>query len=163
MTNVGFWKKRLVVTLLAVVALSVFWATVVVVIKGLALDPEAAPETREYPEPPPGSYEVHSLTLQWGDDEYAVDVAAVPVTFFTDVVGPLIGGRGLMAADYETGAPLVAVVGEDLMKEASPGRDPIGREITLDGQVYVIVGVMAGSFDSPGGVGLWIPLVDGIP
>jgi len=59
-------------------------------------------------------------------------------------------GRGLLPEDDHPGAANVVVISHELW-ERRFGLDPnmIGRQITLDGVKYRVVGIMAAGFDSP--------------
>jgi predicted permease len=77
-------------------------------------------------------------------------------------VQPLLG-RAFGAREDEPGAARVALLGEGMWTRRF-GRDPavVGRSIRLDGQPYVVVGVMPDRAAFPAGgepVDLWIPYV----
>jgi predicted permease len=73
-------------------------------------------------------------------------------------VTPLLG-RTLTAADERPGAPLVAVVGEEVWQRRLGG-DPavIGRRLRVGGSDAHVVGVMPASFRFPVADNVWIPL-----
>ncbi|PYX96931.1 MAG: ABC transporter permease, partial [Acidobacteria bacterium] len=52
----------------------------------------------------------------------------------------LESGRMLNDTDINSRAP-VAVIGSDIVENLLPGRDPLGKEIRVDGWVYQVVGV----------------------
>jgi len=51
-------------------------------------------------------------------------------------------GRNLAADDVEYGRP-VAVLGHDVAEKIFQNEDPLGRSVRIDGQNYLVVGVMA--------------------
>jgi predicted permease len=55
----------------------------------------------------------------------------------------LLAGRRLRAADNQPGAPRVAVVNDALLRYFFPGEDAIGRRLSLYGEQWEIVGVIA--------------------
>ena len=71
-------------------------------------------------------------------------------------VGPSLG-RTLMPDDDRTGARVV-VLGDGYWRRRF-GADPqaVGRSITLDGERYVIVGVMPPGFTAPIDAQAWVP------
>ena len=90
-----------------------------------------------------------SFEAQLGDEDSGASVEGVRVTAdFLSVIGakPILG-RGLVARDYETGAPPVAVLGYTAWATRF-GADSniVGRAIRLDGRLYSVVGVLAPSF-----------------
>jgi hypothetical protein len=53
---------------------------------------------------------------------------------------PIVHGRAFAVSDAEGSSP-VAMVNESLARHAWPGRDPLGRHITVDNRVLTVVGV----------------------
>jgi len=83
--------------------------------------------------------------------------AVVTASFFDVMrVGPSLG-RTLMPDDDRTGARVV-VLGDGYWRRRF-GADPqaVGRSITLDGERYVIVGVMPPGFTAPIDAQAWVP------
>lgn len=77
-------------------------------------------------------------------------------------IAPAVG-RGLSPADGEPGAPNVAVISDAMLERRFAGdRSVVGRTIDLDGQPFLIVGVMPPSFDNviATGTDIWSPLHD---
>jgi predicted permease len=73
-------------------------------------------------------------------------------------VRPLLG-RGFSAADGASGAPPVALLGEQLWRtdfHADP--QVLGKVIRIDGAWVTVVGVLPASFGFPGISRLWLPL-----
>ena len=112
-----------------------------------------------YVEPPAGTYAARTF-------EIAPDVNAAPETvagaevsleFFTDAkVQPLLG-RAFIASDAISSIH-VAVLSQDLWVRRF-GSDPgiIGRQVSLDGRLVTVVGVMPSGFTMPKGASIWIP------
>ena len=72
-------------------------------------------------------------------------IADTWVQGLTPSMGPIFdvdleSGRLFNQTDMDTRAT-VAVVGADIVENLLPGRDPIGREIRVDGWVYQVIGV----------------------
>lgn len=59
-------------------------------------------------------------------------VAVVDPEYFATLGVPILRGRAIEASDVP-GAPLVAVVDETVAQRAWPGKDPLGRTLTLVG------------------------------
>jgi predicted permease len=78
---------------------------------------------------------------------------------FLDVLGarPLIG-RGFQAAEGVSGGPRTALISQSLWQRAfGASSDILGKPITLDQDVYSIIGVMPPNFAFPfGGIDIWI-------
>jgi predicted permease len=73
--------------------------------------------------------------------------------FFATLKSPIRSGRAFTDADI-AGAELVVIVNETLAKTQSPGKDPVGRSISLGRQSARIVGVVADIHDD----GLDVPV-----
>ena len=90
---------------------------------------------------------------------------AVSMTAVTPDIFPLLGtsasrGRTLLADDNKPASPAVVVVSNNLWTTEF-GADPtlVGRDITLDGRRYTVVGVMPPRFFIPGtNADVWAPL-----
>jgi len=70
-------------------------------------------------------------------------------------------GRTFTREDDRAGAPHVVILGNGFWQSRYAGeRNVIGRSITIDGEPYVIVGVMPAKFQFPliGIANLWLPL-----
>jgi predicted permease len=83
------------------------------------------------------------LELPKGQDNPSVFGNTVDENFFDTMDIQITRGRGFRAADNK-GAPLVAVINEQLAKRYWPGRDPLGKRFRLDsrdGPWVEIVGV----------------------
>ena len=73
--------------------------------------------------------------------------------YFATLRSPVLGGRAFTEADV-AGAEPVVIVNETLAKTQSPGRDPVGRSISVGRQSPRIVGVVADIHDD----GLDVPV-----
>jgi putative ABC transport system permease protein len=73
--------------------------------------------------------------------------------YFATLKSPILSGRAFTAGDT-AGAEPVVIINETLAKTQSPGRDPIGRSISLGRQSPRIVGVVADIHDD----GLDVPV-----
>jgi predicted permease len=90
---------------------------------------------------------------------------SVSMTAVTPDVFPLLGtspalGRTLLSDDDKPTSPAVVVIGNELWTTQF-GADPtlVGRDITLDGRRYTVVGVMPPRFFIPGtNAEVWAPL-----
>jgi predicted permease len=90
-----------------------------------------------------------------------VESAMVSVGFFdTLAVAPLLG-RGFRAGEDRPGEELPIVLSESLWRrEFGASGNVLGRQVRVDGQPHVIVGVMPTSFRYPRNeIELWRPLV----
>ena len=73
--------------------------------------------------------------------------------YFATLRSPILSGRAFTAADAPAREPVV-IVNETLAKTQSPGKDPVGRSISLGRQSARIVGVVADIHDD----GLDVPV-----
>jgi putative ABC transport system permease protein len=73
--------------------------------------------------------------------------------YFATLKSPILGGRAFTTADT-IGTEPVVIVNDTLAKTQSPGRDPVGRSISLGRQSARIVGVVADIHDD----GLDVPV-----
>lgn len=86
--------------------------------------------------------------------------AEVSDGFFTMLGAKAALGRLLVPEDNKSGAPPVAVIGQDLWKRRfGRDRDVIGDSILINGKAHTIVGVMAPGFFYRVPSELWVPLV----
>jgi predicted permease len=85
--------------------------------------------------------------------------AGVSAGFFETLGAQPMLGRGLRPDEDEPGRNRVVVLSERLWNRRF-GADPavIGRKITLNGDPYTVVGVMASAFRIPGYAEMWTPL-----
>jgi putative ABC transport system permease protein len=73
--------------------------------------------------------------------------------YFATLQSPILSGRAFTAADTIDSEPVV-IVNETLARTQSPGRDPVGRSVSLGRQPARIVGVVADIHDD----GLDVPV-----
>lgn len=94
-----------------------------------------------------------------GAQPEAVEVAEMSASgFIVARVTPILG-RYLLPEDERSGAPDVAVIGEDVWRRRF-GSNPhiLGQQLQLGGTAYSIVGVMPPGFAFPVNHSYWIPL-----
>ena len=79
-------------------------------------------------------------------------------------VEPLLG-RTLTSSDDAAGAPLVAVIGEDLWSRAyGRGSDTIGKSIRLNNQVFEIIGIAPARFKGRSDTSeVWVSMIATVP
>jgi putative ABC transport system permease protein len=100
-----------------------------------------------------------TFNLSTGGEPVKVEVRGVSASFF-----PLLGvapelGRAFTADEDRPGAPAVALVSHGLW-QGRFGGDPglVGRDISLDGARYTVIGVVPRGFQfMEGDVGVWVP------
>ena len=73
--------------------------------------------------------------------------------YFTTLKSPILSGRAFTEGDV-AGAEPVAIVNDTIARTQSPGRDPVGRSLSLGRQSVRIVGVVADIHDD----GLDVPV-----
>ena len=107
------------------------------------------------------AYKGWSATLTGDGDAERLEGISVTGDFFPTLgVGAALG-RTFAPGDDTEGAPRTVVLGNALWR-ARFGGDPgvIGRTLTLDGQPYVVIGVMPPAFSFPTrDAELWVPFV----
>jgi putative ABC transport system permease protein len=103
---------------------------------------------REYP-----------FNLSGGGPAEPVTAARVSRDFF-DVLGvPPASGRFFVPDEFESAAGRAAVVSEGLWRRWLGGdASAIGRRLRLDGEVHVVVGVLADRFRFPDDADVWLPM-----
>src|SRR5437660_2078831 len=102
-----------------------------------------------------------SLNLTGDGSPELVDGGRVTSNFFDTLGAKPILGRTFIPDDDRAGSPHVVILSEGLWQGRYDG-DPkiIGRNITIGGEAYTVVGVMPGTFQFPlmGVANLWTPL-----
>ena len=109
-----------------------------------------------------GAYDREDFNLLHpsGNVETAVGTWITPEVFRYLPYVPRLG-RGLTAADGEIGAAPVAVLRESLWQRRYGGRhDVLGEVVNVNGQDYMIVGVLGDDAGFPSNGELWLPLDD---
>ena len=90
-----------------------------------------------------------SLDVTNGDDPRAVPVGRASVEFFHLFGVRVARGRTFTAAEDRPGGPHVAVVSDRFSrKEFGESADAVGHAISIDGDRFVVVGVIDGGFDT---------------
>jgi predicted permease len=99
-----------------------------------------------------------------GGDVFSTSVVTMTASGFRLARVPALLGRILLDSDELDGAAPVVVIGFREWQQLF-GADPdvIGAEVTLDGTVHTIVGVMPDGFRLPGNDGLWSALRTDLP
>ncbi|MFZ0802303.1 MAG: ABC transporter permease [Terriglobales bacterium] len=82
-----------------------------------------------------------SFELPGSSKEYDADIRISTPTYFRTMGIPMLKGRGLSEQDVHSSV-LVAVINEELAREAFPGQDPIGKYIVkfeaFDGPIQIV-------------------------
>jgi putative ABC transport system permease protein len=93
------------------------------------------------------AFYTQSLNLTGGSDPERVPALIVSPGFFTSLGTPPAFGRGFVAADETWGAHRVAILSDGLWRRRF-GADPsvIGQPITVNGEPFVVVGVLPPKF-----------------
>jgi predicted permease len=104
-------------------------------------------------------YTFHGFTLTGSDKPEQVDACAATAGFFSTLgVQPLLG-RGFTPEEDQPGRSNVVVLSHRLWQEhfgSNPGI--VGHDIKLDGQSYLVAGVMPASFQFPDFAQMWTPM-----
>jgi predicted permease len=97
-----------------------------------------------------GAYHTSSATLTGGDRAERLSGAGVTSGVFTALDIPAALGRRFIPADDEVGAPSLVVLSHGLWQDQF-GADPgvLGRQLSLSGVQYTVVGVMPQEFRFP--------------
>jgi predicted permease len=102
----------------------------------------------------------YGKVIRAGNQE-PLQVESAPVShgfFKTLGVSPLLG-RDFTDADEHPGAGPVVILSNSVWRSHFQGDARIiGRQISLSGQGYTVIGVMSRDVDFPRGVGLWVPM-----
>jgi predicted permease len=98
------------------------------------------------------------LNLTGGDKPLQVQGEHVSADFFAMLGAPVISGRTFTQAEDSPHGGRVAVLSYGLWKSRFSGNSKIvGSTIQLDGQPYLVVGVIGKSFVTEGPIDLWLP------
>lgn len=97
--------------------------------------------------------------LRGTGEPYPVEYAGVSTSFFRTLGVDALLGRTFVEEEDQPGAGRVVVLSHGLW-ERRFGADPhvVGRNITLSGATFTVVGVMPREFQFPGGAELWTPV-----
>ncbi|MEJ7809819.1 MAG: ABC transporter permease [Gemmatimonadaceae bacterium] len=98
-----------------------------------------------------------TVTMSGGGDAERLRSALVTPDFFKVLRVRPAAGREFAAEEFAPGGPRVALISDGLWRRRF-GADPrtVGRVVTLEGELYTIVGVMPPGFDF-GRAELWAP------
>jgi putative ABC transport system permease protein len=108
---------------------------------------------------PIAAYVFKGISLDEGEAE-RVDSAQITADFFQTLGVEPILGRALLPVENQAGKNHVAAISYRLWQRRFSGDSSmIGRTITLDHELYTIVGVMPHDFQFPKDCDLWTPLV----
>jgi predicted permease len=104
-------------------------------------------------------YSYKSFTLTGSEKPEQLDAGAVSSTFFSTLgVQPLFGRVFLPEEDHPGKANVVILSHKFWQTHYGKNADVVGRNIHLDGQAYLIAGVMPADFRLPDYAQLWTPL-----
>jgi len=107
-----------------------------------------------------GAYDYQTLNLTGTDQAERIVGARVTGNFFGLFGVAPAAGRYFDQSDDQPGSARVAVISYSLWQRLFGGRlDMVGREITLNGDVYTVIGVAPASFDFPRRIDLWKPAI----
>jgi putative ABC transport system permease protein len=107
------------------------------------------------------------VALEWWDANLRGEPLAERVqgyrvgTAFFEALGVRpAAGRGFLEEEGQEGRDRVAVLGHDLWQRSFGGdHGLVGRQITVDGESYTVVGMAPPGFRFPDGCEVWAPLV----
>src|SRR5579863_5921470 len=101
----------------------------------------------------------HGFTITGGDKPEQVDASAVSSGFFSTLGVPPMLGRVFSPEEDEPGRSHVVVLSHRLWQEHF-GANPeiVGHNTSLDGQSYLVAGVMPASFRFPDFAQMWTPM-----
>jgi predicted permease len=104
-------------------------------------------------------YTYHGFTITGGDKPEQVDASAVSAGFFSTLGTQPILGRVLSPDEDQPGRSHSVVLSYRLWRErfgANP--DLVGHNINLDGEAYLVAGVMPANFRFPDFAQMWTPM-----
>ena len=106
-----------------------------------------------------GAYTSEVLTLSGTAEPARISAGYVDDRVFDVLgVGP-IAGRAFNKQDVVPGGRKVVILGYDLWLRVYGGdREVVSRVVTIEGELYEIVGVMPRGFDFPDASEVWVPL-----
>ncbi len=101
----------------------------------------------------------HSFTMTGGNKPEQVDACAVSAGFFSTLGIPPMLGRVLSPDEDQVGHSHVVVLSHRMWQEHF-GSNPeiVGHNINLDGEAYLVAGVMPASFRFPDFAQMWTPM-----
>ena len=104
---------------------------------GALQDPTLAPDVKSVS---PVASTSATLTYQ-GTDHSVQQFVGSYASYFTASNSPIGTGSSFTSQDVEKGRRVV-VIGQTVAEELFPGTDPIGKEITANGALFTVVGVL---------------------
>ena len=104
-------------------------------------------------------YSYHGFTLTGGDKPEQVDACAATSGFFSTLgVQPMLG-RVFLPEEDQPGHSNVVVLSHRLWQEHfGSNPDIVGHDIQMDGQSYLVAGVMPANFQFPDFAQMWTPM-----
>ncbi len=106
-----------------------------------------------------GIYTERGFTLNTGDKPERVDASAVSPGFFQTLSVPALIGRTLTPEEEQPGRSNVVVLSYRLWQEHfGSNRDVVDHDIVIDGQNFLVAGVMPPSFRFPDFAEMWTPM-----
>jgi predicted permease len=107
------------------------------------------------------AYRRGSVSVTDGGDPEQVPVALVTIDFLNTFGVLPVHGRSFTPEEMQQGQHRVALLGHALWQRRFGGReDVIDRTITLEGNSYVIAGVLPPNFAYPAEAELWLPIAE---
>jgi len=98
------------------------------------------------------------LNLTGGDHPLQVQGIHVTANYFSMLGAPVIAGRTFTAAEDQPNGGRVVVLSYGLWKSRFGGQsDVVGRTIQIDGQPYLIIGIIGKGFLTDPAGDLWLP------
>ncbi|HKO62398.1 MAG TPA: ABC transporter permease [Pyrinomonadaceae bacterium] len=96
--------------------------------------------------------------LGFTDQAERVDLAMTSANFFSVFGQQPLHGRFFIPADEQAGHEPIVVLSHELWQRRF-GADPsvVGKQITLDGSSYTVIGIAPGGFTYPDKTSVWIP------
>jgi putative ABC transport system permease protein len=117
--------------------------------------------TRQFAEPPAGSYSVSVVQVTTDGSTEPLDGATVSRDFFTAAgVRPLVG-RFFVDGDHRTKTPAVVVLNQAFWQRRFHGAPRvIGTTITVNDQPVTVIGVAERGFAAPRNAQVWLPKIE---
>ena len=104
-------------------------------------------------------YNYHGFTWTGADKPLRVDASAVSNGFFETLGVPPLYGRVFSPEEDQPGRNSVVILSYRLWQEHfGANREIVGRNITMDGQNFLVAGVMPPSFRFPDFAQMWTPM-----
>jgi putative ABC transport system permease protein len=101
----------------------------------------------------------HSFTMTGGEKPEQVDACSVSSGFFSTLGVPPMLGRVLSPDEDQVGHAHVVVLSHRMWREHfGSNADIVGHNIQLDGEAYLVAGVMPASFRFPDFAQMWTPM-----